>query len=380
MDILFLLLGIALGAAAMFFIMKARTDNVELQLKFFRDNITSTTEKILKQRTEQLHDENSRQMEALFSPLRDNIRKMEISMNDNRTAHDNNTGKLEKAMQMMMQQAQSIGDKADQLSTALQHKNKVMGNWGELILTNILESQGFTNGKEFDAQLAMRDEDGNVIYNEETGSKMIPDVVLHLPDNRDLIIDAKMSLTAFVEYQNATSDVERESAALRHIESVRAHVKELSAKNYSHYVRKPRVSCDFVIMFLPHEGAMQLLMEKEPELWNRAFTKHNVYIISGQYLMAAVHMINIAWQQVQQDKNTQEIMKNARILVERTELFYTRFLALGKKMEDVRKAYDDLDTTVRSGNKSIAASGRAFARLGVPTKGILPEEEEEEED
>ncbi len=374
MFLLYLLLGIALGAAAMFFIMKARTDNVELQLKFLKDNITSATEKILKQRTEQLQDENSRQMEALFSPLRENIRKMELSMNDNRTAHDNNTGRLEKAMQMMMQQTQTIGEKADQLSTALQHKNKVMGNWGELILTNILESQGFTNGKEFDAQLAMRDEDGKVILNEETGSKMIPDVILHLPDNRDLIIDAKMSLTAFVEYQNATTDAEREAAAQRHIESVRAHVKELSAKNYNQYVSKPRVSCDFVIMFLPHEGAMQLLMEKEPELWNRAFTKHKVYIISGQYLMAAVHMINISWQHVQQEKNTQEIMKNAKLLVERTELFYSRYLNLGKRLEEARKAYDELETTVKTGNKSIAASGRAFARLGVPNKGILPEE------
>ena len=375
MELLYLLLGITLGAVAMFFIMKARTDTVELQLKFFKDNITSTTEQILKQRTEQLQSENSRQMEALFSPIRDNIRKMEISMNDNRTAHDNNTGKLEKAMQMMMQQALSIGEKADQLSTALQHKNKVMGNWGELILTNILESQGFTNGKEFDAQVAMRDEDGNLLYNEETGSKMIPDVILHLPDNRDLIIDAKMSLTAFVEYQNATTDAEREAAALRHIESVKAHVRELSAKNYSYYVRKPRVGCDFVIMFLPHEGAMQLVMEKDPELWNRAFTKHKVYIISGQYLMAAVHIINIAWQQVQQEKNTQEIMRNARLLLERTELFYTRFVALGKKLDDTRRAYDELDTTVRTGNKSIAASGRAFAKLGVPGKGILPEED-----
>ncbi len=375
MELLYLLLGITLGAVAMFFIMKARTDTVELQLKFFKDNITSTTEQILKQRTEQLQSENSRQMEALFSPIRDNIRKMEISMNDNRTAHDNNTGKLEKAMQMMMQQALSIGEKADQLSTALQHKNKVMGNWGELILTNILESQGFTNGKEFEAQVAMRDEDGNLLYNEETGSKMIPDVILHLPDNRDLIIDAKMSLTAFVEYQNATTDAEREAAALRHIESVKAHVRELSAKNYSHYVRKPRVSCDFVIMFLPHEGAMQLVMEKEPDLWNRAFTKHKVYIISGQYLMAAVHIINIAWQQVQQEKNTQEIMRNARLLLERTELFYTRFVALGKKLDDTRRAYDELDTTVRTGNKSIAASGRAFAKLGIPGKSILPEED-----
>ena len=221
----------------------------------------------------------------------------------------------------------------------------------------------------------MRDEEGKVLYNEDSGSKMIPDVILHLPDNRDLIIDAKMSLTAFVDYQNAVTEEEREAAAIRHIESVKAHVKELSAKNYMKYVKAPRISSDFVIMFLPQEGAMQLIMEREPELWSKAFNKDHVYIISGQYLMAAVHMINIAWQHVQQEKNTQDIMKNAKILIERVELFYQRFITLGKKLDDTKRAYEELDMNVQSGKQSIAASGRAFAKLGVPSRNILPETE-----
>ena len=349
------------------------------QLDLFKENVKTTTEKILKERSEELQGVNMRQMDSILTPLRENIGRMEASMNENRDVHNQNTASLKDAIKNMMEKTADIGVQADRLSNALQHKNKFMGNWGEMILINILESQGFHEGVEFESQKAMRDEDGHVLYNEESGSKMIPDVILHLPDNRDLIIDAKMSLTAFVDYQNAINDAERDEAAMRHIESVKAHVKELSQKNYSKYIKKPRVSSDFVIMFLPQEGAMQLIMEREPELWTRAFEKDHVYIISGQYLMAAVHLINISWHHVQQEKNTQEILKNARILVERVELFYSRFLNLGKKLDETKKAYEEIDMTVRTGKQSIAASGRVFAKLGVPSKNILPEPEAEAE-
>lgn len=347
----------------------------EQQLALFKDNVKNATEEILNKRSEELQGANTRQMEDLFKPIRENIMRMESSMKDNRDAHNQTAATLQESIKNLMERTASIGEQADRLSNALQHKNKFMGNWGEMILINILESQGFRNGIEFDSQQVMRDEEGKVLYNEDSGSKMIPDVILHLPDNRDLIIDAKMSLTAFVDYQNAVTEEEREAAAIRHIESVKAHVKELSAKNYMKYVKAPRISSDFVIMFLPQEGAMQLIMEREPELWSKAFNKDHVYIISGQYLMAAVHMINIAWQHVQQEKNTQDIMKNAKILIERVELFYQRFITLGKKLDDTKRAYEELDMNVQSGKQSIAASGRAFAKLGVPSRNILPETE-----
>ena len=350
------------------------------QLDLFKENLKNATEQILKERSEELQCVNSRQMENLFKPIRENIVRMENSMNDNRDAHTKTAQDLKSTMEMMMQRTERIGEQADRLSNALQYKNKFMGNWGEMILINILESQCFTEGKEFESQQVMRDEGGNVIYNEDSGSKMIPDVILHLPDNRDLIIDAKMSLTAFVDYQNAVTDKERDSAAVRHIDSVKAHIKELSAKNYSKYIKKPRVSSDFVIMFLPQEGAMQLIMEREPNLWSQAFEKDHVYIISGQYLMAAVHLINIAWHNVQQEKNTQEILKNARILVERVELFYSRFQMLGKKLDETRNAYEDIEKTVKTGKQSIAASGRTFEKLGLKSKKGLPEPDTDELD
>ena len=348
----------------------------EDQLRLVKDNVRSATEKILKDRSEELQSANTRQMETLFKPLRDNINRMEASMKENRDAHNQTTASLKESIQMMMDKTQSIGEQADRLSNALQHKNKYMGNWGEMILINILESQGLRNGEEFESQQALRDEDGHILYNEDSGNKMIPDVILHLSDNRDLVIDAKMSLTAFVDYQNAVTDVERDEAARRHIESVKAHVKELSAKNYNRYIKKPRISTDFVIMFLPQEGAMQLIMEREPELWSRSFERDHVYIISGQYLMAAVHMIKVSWQQVQQEKNTQEIMKNAKILLDRVDTFYKRFLTLGKKLDETREAYKELDINVKTGNKSITSSARTLERLGVKSNLTLPEGEE----
>lgn len=345
-------------------------------IRFIKDSLRADTEQLLRERSESLQQSNTRQMEDLFKPLRDNITAMEQSITQNREAQAKNTESLQQSILQMMARTVEIGIQADRLSDALQHQNKTMGNWGEMVLTRLLESQGLREGVHYDSQPTLRDREGRAILNADTNRRMVPDVILHLADNRDVVIDSKVSLTAFVEYQSAEGMEEQTAAAQRHIDSVRSHVKELSEKNYADYIVTPRTSCEFVIMFLPHEGAMQLLMATEPALWDEAFNKYHVFIVGGQNLVAALRIIDLTWRQVLQERNTQKVMEEAGRLVDRVRQFYDHFLTVEKGLRDVQKAFDDVKGKVSDGKQSIMTSGRKLEELGVKGKKSLPLSEE----
>lgn len=335
----------------------------DMLLQQFKAEVTTATEKLLKERSGELQQANTQRMDELFAPLKDNIRRMEQSMNANREATVQSQTRFEDAMKQMMESNERLGNEADRLSTALQRKNKLAGNWGELILTELLESQGLEAGVHFDVQKAYKDT--------ETGATKIPDVVLHLADNRDVIVDSKMSLTAFVDYQNAEDDARRNDALARHLASVREHIKELTDKTYANAIAKPRVSAAFVIMFVPIEGALQLALSAEPSLWREAFSK-KVFIAGGQTLAAALRIIDLTWVNVQQNRNTQNVMDEARKLIDRVCSFYEKFQDLGKKLGDAAKAYDIADQRVKTGSRSILALGNRLEELGARGKKALP--------
>lgn len=191
-------------------------DSYLTQIKLMREQLTTSTEKMLKERINELHNSNTMQMDTIFGPIRDNIRRMEQQLSDTRETSVRNHATFEKTIEMMMKQTSALGEQADRLSNALQRKNKTAGNWGELILTELLESQGLEEGVHYDVQHTLRDSDGTTLHNADTGARMMPDVVLHLADSRDLVIDSKMSLTAFVDYQNSDTEAER-TLSLIHI-------------------------------------------------------------------------------------------------------------------------------------------------------------------
>ncbi|MCF0193058.1 MAG: DNA recombination protein RmuC [Prevotella sp.] len=346
-------------------------ESYETQLKLFKEEMTTATEKLLKDRSSQLQSANTEQMEGLFKPIKENIARMEQSIKENRDVQVSTRTVFEDTVKQMVERTTALGEQADRLSNALQKKNKTAGNWGELILTELLESQGLQQGIHFDAQQSMKDELGHSLRNEDNGARMIPDVVLHLADNRDVIIDSKMSLTAFADYQNAQTEEERKEAAVRHMESVRNHIRELTTKKYSDYVQKPRVSSDFVIMFVPIEGALQLALSESPELWREAFDR-KVFLVGGQTLIAALRIIDLTWVNVQQERNTQKIMDEARKLVDRVGQFYASFESVGKKLAEATEAYRGVQDKVKDGRQSILGAGRTLEALGVRGKKALP--------
>jgi len=341
-------------------------------IALLKEQSANATEQLLKQRSQELQTANTTQIDALLKPLRQNIETMQKSMTDSREAITGNTARFDEAMKQMMERTNTIGKQADRLSNALQHKNKLAGNWGELVLTELLESQGLQQGVHFDIQQTMRDSDGHALTNDDTGSRMIPDVVVHLADNRDVVIDAKTSLAAFVDYQNASDEAERADASRRHIESVRSHVKELATKKYQDYIRPPHTSAGFTIMFVPNEGACWLALAEAPTLWREAFST-GVFIASGQTLIAALRIIEMTWANVQQNRNTQRIIDEARKLIDRVEKFYELFQKAGGKLAEATQLYQEMAEKVYSGRQSIVGAGKNIEDLGVKGKKQLPD-------
>ena len=347
------------------------------RLKLVQEQLNTTTERLLKQRSEELDMANRNQMGAIIAPLREVMTEMKKSMDDNRESFTRSTASLSEQLRQMHATTESLGLEAEKLSKALQTGPKIQGDFGEMKLNDLLDKFGFTKGVEYDVQYTMRDSKGNVIHNDDTNDMMRPDVVLHYPDHKDVIIDSKASLTAFIGYVNAETDAERKAFLDEHVKSVRRHVDELSAKSYGKYSMEGGTTLDFVIMFVPQEAAMQLAVSADASLWNYAFER-NVIITGEQNLFSLLRLLQIAWTQQRQAENQEQVFGLANTLVERVGLFVERFDKLGKSFEAAQKSYDEARKSL-SGNQSFISSARRLVKMGAKEnpRRKLPEEEEE---
>lgn len=341
----------------------ASEERLKEQISMLRQQMQNATQQMLKQKSDELSENNQTQMNALLTPLKQSISEMKQTMESSRDVHNRNTASLEKAIEEMMKRTADIGKEADKLAHALRNENKIQGNWGELILDDLLCGQGLKEGLHYEKQVTLRDHLGRAIKNEESGKKMIPDTILHYPDGKDAIIDSKVSLTAFVDYQNAENDEERNEALKRHVQSIRQHVNELARKDYSSYIKPPRQSLNYVIMFVPNESALQLALQSEPTLWHEAFER-GVFITSEQNLMAALRMIQIAWTQVQQARNQEAIFDTARMLLDRVADFLKFFDEMGQKLQDAHSCYVKSANKLRDGRQSVVGGANKLIRLG----------------
>lgn len=344
------------------------------QLGMVQEQLKSTTEKLLKTRAEELSTTNSTQMSAIIDPLKETIKEMKDAMHSNRDTSNKNTASLEKAIEEVLKRANDVGSEADKLARALRSENKIQGNWGEIILEELLKSQGLEEGKHYDTQETLKDATGKALRNDDTGKRMIPDVVMHYPDKKDAIIDAKVSLSAFIDYQNAENEEERSNALTRHIISVKSHIDELAKKDYSRYIIAPRQSINYVIMFVPNESALQLALYNEPMLWRDAFGK-GVFITSEQNLTAALRIIKMAWTHMAQTKNQEEVFRLADMLVKRVGEFYDYFKTIGDKIEAVHNAYEKADKKLITGKQNMIAPAKRLIELGAKedVQRTLPE-------
>lgn len=358
-----------------------RSRDLQKQLELVKEQLSSTTQEMLRQRTADLHQANAQQMGAIIDPLKETIREMKSSMDSSRDQNNKNTAALGEQIKQMLASAQNIGQKADHLADALRNESKVQGNWGETILSELLQNQGLKEGVHYDVQTALRDDRGDLLLHEETGSKMIPDVVLHYPDNKDVVIDSKVSLTAFLDYMEADNEDRRKEALGRHLSSMHQHVKELSRKNYSSYIKNGHQSLDYVIMFVPNESALQLALLNDTHLWRDAFDK-GVFITSEQNLIAALRMIQLAWTQELQHQNQERVYELANTLVDRVSDFTERFDKLGEGITSLQRQYEESRKKLNTGRQSLLAPARQLVELGAkenPKRPLPPPEEGEKE-
>ena len=333
-------------------------------------------EKILKAREEALKKEAAETMKAITGGLDQNIKDMKEAFEAQKVTHIKEGTSIrslfEDTVKRLREQTESIGNQAEDLAKALKGQNKIQGNFGESILENMFKDLGMREGHDYESEYWLRDKNGNLIRNEETGKRMRPDFVLHYPDNTDILIDSKMSLTALTDYFAAETDEQRDEAAARNLESVKNHVKELTSKEYQKYVIG-RKTLDYVIMFIPNYGAWQLAKMLDPDLFSWAF-EHNVLVTTEETLIPFLRLIRSAWVQKEQMENISEIVKAAESMVERVALFCEENAKVENALVSALTRFKENSARLKDSQKSIVGAAWKAVNHGIksPTNHVLP--------
>lgn len=357
---------------------RIRNEQFSEQLKTAKEQLANVAHQILEQNTVKLKEQNTESISNITRPLKDAISDMRKALADNMKDSAEHSASFREQIRMMIDSNREIGEKAESLANVLRRDNKIAGNMGEIILGDLLASQGLTEGIHYEVQARLRDENGKAIKNDETGREMQPDVILHYPQGQDAIIDAKVSLVAYQKYVNAETPEEKERYLQEHIKSVRQHVNELARKDYSKYVKAPREAVDFVIMFMPFESSLQLALANDSTLWRDAFQR-KVFVTGEQNLLGILHMIHIAWVQNQQAENQEKVFGIAEQLLDRLGDFIKRYNALGDTLVKVQKDYDYANNKLLTGAQSVVKKGRELVDMGAkenPNRRIPAPEQE----
>jgi DNA recombination protein RmuC len=351
---------------------KTETQSRELELvreqmateaRHREEQFKNMAQQLMESSASKLKESNKETMTVITQPLKEAMESMQKAINESQKDGAARSASFREQIQQMLQQTQRLGEKTDSLTNVLRRDNKVSGNMGEIILGDLLASQGLTEGIHYEVQARLRDELGRPLKNDETGKEMQPDVILHYPQGQDAIVDSKVSLVAYEKYVNAETQEEKERYLQDHIKSVRQHVNELARKDYSKYIQNGRDAVDFVIMFVPFESSLQLALANDPTLWREAFEK-KVFVTGEQNLLGILHMIHIAWVQNQQAENQEKVFGLAEQLLDRLGDFVQRYNDLGNKIEAVQKAYESTNNKLISGRQSVVQKGRELVDLG----------------
>ena len=353
--------------------MKAQQERFEETLAKVSEQMKTATDEMLKQRQKEFTDASNTNLGQIVNPLKETIEKMKQTMADNTIKQTEISGEMKANIQNMLRQSEAAKQSTDELTRVFKHGSKVQGDWGEAVLDELLEAQGFTEGVHYDVQTYLRDANGNIIKSDE-GSKMRPDVILHLDQRREVIIDSKVSLTAFMDYVNAEDEEKREQYLKAHVDSINKHVKELSTKDYSSYIQSPKVKMDYVIMFVPNTGALWTALKAQPDLWRKAMEK-NVYIADEQTLYAALRIIRLTWTQIAQVQNQQKVFDLATEMMDRVGQFMKHYQTIGKQLDAAKKAFDDGEKKLQPQGQSILQTCSKLEKLGVKqsTRNPLPQ-------
>ncbi len=330
------------------------------KLKAMKVEFENLSKSHLKLQEDSLKSANKENVESLLAPLRETILNFSTAFTANKQQQVETKATIETLIKNLLQKTDEIGHNADELTKALKADPKKQGNWGEAVLRNILEASGMEEGREFVTQEHTMDEEGH---------RLIPDVVVHLPEKRNIIIDSKVSLTAYTAYMTSDNEREREQLLKEHIASVRRHVKELASKQYQNVVKN---SIGYVLMFIPNEGSYILAMESDAKLATDAYRDH-IIILNPTNLMMALQLVYHLWQSERQTKNVEDIYNSAVKLYDKFVTFSDNYLKLGQQIETMTKTYNETRGQLTDGRGNIVRQLEQWKQRGLVTnKRISP--------
>ena len=329
-----------------------------------RDSFRAVANDIMRERTEDL---DKRTKETL-SPLREDLKRFGEQVDKTYQEEARERFNLKDSIEKLILRSQEISQETTSLTRALRGDSKVQGDWGELVLERILDQSGLIRGEHYFVQETLRDESGAVITTGDNRGGLRPDVIVRYPNRGAIVIDSKVSLTAYARYVAAETDAERDQALKEHLLSLRKHINELSGKRYEEYTEG---SPNFVMLFIPNEPAYTIALAHDPTLWEEAYRK-NVVLINGTNLIAALRMAQDMWQRDSQQRNVLQIVDEAGKLYDKFATFSETFLKIESKLEDAQKAFGEAKGQLRDGRGDILGRFDKLKALGAKTKKALP--------
>ncbi len=338
-------------------------EQVESQLKLIKEQMQTTSEKVLKMRQEELGEKNREEVSKIIDPLQQSLKDMRDALDKNKQQQSESLARLDETIKINMQKSVALGETADRLTRALTGEVKVQGNFGELKLKQLLEDLELKEGEQFDTQESLKDKNGKGLRGDD-GRGLIPDFILHFPNNRHVVVDSKMSLTDYERYMNTEDGMPEKSIYLKaHIESVRAQVKRLAKKEYTKYLPEGYNRLNFAIMYVPIEGALNLALLNDTALWREAYDQ-GVMILGPQTMYMNLRVLEMMWTQVRQLKNQQVMMDAANTVIDRVQDFGLRFAEVEGSMNDTIKKMSKLRITTADSGASIITAARNLLKAG----------------
>ncbi len=359
--------------------LNAHYKNLQDQLENQKDNFLKlqeatrlqfekTANQILEEKSEKFSQLNQNQLKTILEPFQEKINELKNTVHETYDKEAKERFSLGEKVRELKDLNQQISEDAKQLTRALKGESKTQGNWGEMILESILEKSGLRKNQEYFLEHELKDDNNKAIFSEFSGKKMRPDAVIKYPDNRNVIIDSKVSLTAFVEMTDETNLELFAQKQNQHLQSVKNHINQLSQKAYDDFDK----SLDFVMMFIPSEAAYIAALQAEPNLWNFAYDKR-ILLLSPTNLITSLKLIQDLWKREHQNRNAMEIADRGAKLYDKFVGFVENLERIGKNIDQAKTSYNDAFKQLTSGNDNLLIQTQKLKNLGIKNKKNLPQ-------